>query len=633
MNLKSSPLSALALALGAALSLAGCGGGGEDASTGGSDGGTSGTTYTVGGSITGLSGTIALQLNGGTALSVNANGSFAFTNTVASGTTYQVTIQTQPTGQTCIVGNSAGSALANVTNVTVTCAVDKYTVAGTLSGLSGTVVLRNNSADDLTLTQDGPFQFATGVTSFNAYNVTVQTQPTGQTCWVENGFDYASAPVTGVRVTCAASTSTATVGGGITGLSSAGLVLRLSQNGVVVESTSALAAGATSFAFAKALSTGNSWLVSIGTQPTSPRQTCTVSSGSGYIGAASVSNVQVACATDTYRLGGTIAAPAGGLAAGLVLQNNLGNDLAVEAGASRFTFPGTLTSPSFFGVSIKQQPAGQTCTLGGARGLVVAADVTDVELRCVAGVPASPLQGLYRISEGGTALRGFIAFSAGGTYVAGLHRESAQACNSGTGSTNGNGVEYGVYDWDAASGQFRIINAVVDTNDKCGMAGNAVLASGTLQRSADGSLAGTLVLPAGSTSVVLAPVALGTGQLLGGWTQDQLGFVLYGSDNTLFAAHSQAMKNQPALQAGIEDGCLSGAVTTAASGSYTVNLGSGCSVASGLNAVDTNGSGGLSATAGVATSFTVTGDSLSTQPAGGNAQTWQRIAAAQHPPP
>src|SRR3989339_1333962 len=56
-----------------------------------------------------------------------------------------------------------------------------YTVGGTVSGLSGTVVLTNNGGDDLTLTANGAFTFATAVADGGSYNVQVKTQPSGQT--------------------------------------------------------------------------------------------------------------------------------------------------------------------------------------------------------------------------------------------------------------------------------------------------------------------------------------------------------------------------------------------------------------------------------------------------------------------
>ena len=78
-------------------------------------------TYTVGGTVSGLTGTVVLQNNGST-LSQSANGAFTFAAGLTSGTAYSVTVQTQPVGQTCAVSNGAGTISgANVTNVAVVC--------------------------------------------------------------------------------------------------------------------------------------------------------------------------------------------------------------------------------------------------------------------------------------------------------------------------------------------------------------------------------------------------------------------------------------------------------------------------------------------------------------------------------
>ena len=80
-------------------------------------------------------------------------------------------------------------------------------VGGTLSGLNAgaSVTLRNNNADTLTLTENGPFHFPVFVPGGNPYNVVVLVQPAGQTCTVANGrgtLDDAADPVSNVAVTC-----------------------------------------------------------------------------------------------------------------------------------------------------------------------------------------------------------------------------------------------------------------------------------------------------------------------------------------------------------------------------------------------------------------------------------------------
>ena len=69
---------------------------------------------------------------------------------------------------------------ANVTAVVVTCSSQTFTVGGTLSGLLGNVVLQNNGADDLTLTANGAFTFATKVVSGQRYAVTVKSAARGR---------------------------------------------------------------------------------------------------------------------------------------------------------------------------------------------------------------------------------------------------------------------------------------------------------------------------------------------------------------------------------------------------------------------------------------------------------------------
>jgi hypothetical protein len=88
-------------------------------------------TYTVGGVVTGLSGSgLILQNNAGSGLAVTAPGVFAFSSKLVSGAAYSVTVATQPAlpAQTCTVADGSGIvAGANVTNVTVSCTSVRFT--------------------------------------------------------------------------------------------------------------------------------------------------------------------------------------------------------------------------------------------------------------------------------------------------------------------------------------------------------------------------------------------------------------------------------------------------------------------------------------------------------------------------
>lgn len=161
-------------------------------------------TYTVGGTITGLSGTLVLRNNSGDDLTLTNNNAWTFATAVADGAGYAVTVKTQPSGLTCSVSSGAGTISgANVANVSVVCSANSFTVGGTLSGLSGTVVLQNNAGNNLSLTTNGSFTFTTSVAHGSAYAVTVLTQPSIQTCTVATGSGTISgANVTTVAVTC-----------------------------------------------------------------------------------------------------------------------------------------------------------------------------------------------------------------------------------------------------------------------------------------------------------------------------------------------------------------------------------------------------------------------------------------------
>jgi hypothetical protein len=102
------------------LLMSACGGGGGSSS---SSDPPPATSYTVGGTVSGLTASgLVLVNNGGNELSVAANASaFTFTSLLSSGTAFAVTIQSQPTGETCSVTNGTGTVSADVTSISVTC--------------------------------------------------------------------------------------------------------------------------------------------------------------------------------------------------------------------------------------------------------------------------------------------------------------------------------------------------------------------------------------------------------------------------------------------------------------------------------------------------------------------------------
>ena len=91
-----------------------------------------------------------------------------------------------------------------------------YTIGGTVSGLTGTVVLRNNNGDDLPLSSNGSFQFATQVPNLGSYIVSITSQPSNQFCYINNGTGTVNSHIATIEVACYNTlTLTGRLGGGL----------------------------------------------------------------------------------------------------------------------------------------------------------------------------------------------------------------------------------------------------------------------------------------------------------------------------------------------------------------------------------------------------------------------------------
>jgi len=165
-------------------------------------------TFTVGVNVTGLSGSgLVLRNSGGNDLAISTNGAFTFSTAVASGATYTVTAQTQPTNpvQTCAIASPTGTVAASNIVLAVTCTTNSFTVTANVTGLAGSgLVLQNNGGNDLALTTSGSTAFSTSILSGAAYDVRVLTQPAtpNQRCTVSNGRGTVGNAAITAAVTC-----------------------------------------------------------------------------------------------------------------------------------------------------------------------------------------------------------------------------------------------------------------------------------------------------------------------------------------------------------------------------------------------------------------------------------------------
>jgi hypothetical protein len=566
-------------------------------------------TYTIGGTVSGLSGGDVRLRNGNENLRISTNGAFTFDTRVTAGTAYSVTVEQSPNGQTCSVANGSGTVgTANVTNIAVSCSttiITTYAIGGTVSGLVGTVVL-GLGGEQLAVGSSGPFIFATRLASGTSYSVAVTTQPTGQTCTVANGNGQVpGTDVTNVAVACINNPPEEfSIGGTVTGLTSGTLQLGLQHPGSLGTPLDVTADGPFSFG-ADTVAAGDPYTVSVVTQPEG--HTCTVTNGSGTA-QANVTNVAVDCQVDVerYAVGGTIA---GLIGTGLRIENGVENAASPDPGAAAFTLPTELDDGTTYDVGIAAQPQGQTCVITRSQGIVDGADVADVEVTCVDNATAE-LRGTYRVSSLLGETLAYLTFFRDGVYVYGSV-ENDPGCG---GELNGNGAEYGVYTYDDSTGAFTIRNAVVDTNGACGVWDGGPRFAGVLTSSGGGGDRTYLLALTAGGLVELAPVESRNDRIWGSFAdvyqKDVWVFVDAGDDVLLYFNTQTQSSTSLGYAAGVEYACGT-ILGSGEEGLLSPDLTATClAPAPGIaGPVDTNGTAGLSHHAGP-WSFRVNNDDL-----------------------
>ena len=339
----------------------------------GGDNVSSGLTYSVGGTVSGLTGPVVLENNASDVVTVSADGSFTFPTQLASGAAYNVTVQANPTGQTCTVANGSGSiASADVSNVSVTCttnasgtatddfnrangslgpnwtdmseaglAISSQQVVGTSSGASGDIRTGENYASDqysqieITSTQlsggqwvgaavraqNGGQNTYLGLYFWNGGNPDLMLFKRLNGGWTQLGSTFPSGAL-------AAGTQLE--------LTVTGSNLSFTENGVarITATDSSLTGGAPG-------------IMAFGT-PTADNWSGGDNVSSGL----------------TYSVGGTVS----GLTGPVVLENNASDVVTVSADGS-FTFPTQLASGAAYNVTVQANPTGQTCTVANGSGV------------------------------------------------------------------------------------------------------------------------------------------------------------------------------------------------------------------------------------------------------------------------
>ena len=235
-------------------------------------------SYSVGGSISGLdNGTVVIQNNGSDDLVVYEPGSssstisFNFPTKIPSGNAFNVTVLVQPLAQTCTVNNGNGTVSGAISNVSIICSSQSFSVGGAINGLNGSIVLQNNGSDDLTLIENDNFTFPTKVANGADYHVTVKTQPHPYFCTVSKNKGIVNGNIEDVAVNC--SFSTFSVSGKAGGVGSSYQLGLLNETITIADNAS----DNESFQFNTPIASGGGYTVKIPSQP--DNHTCTVING------------------------------------------------------------------------------------------------------------------------------------------------------------------------------------------------------------------------------------------------------------------------------------------------------------------------------------------------------------------
>lgn len=346
----------------------------------GGGGGTGGAgPFSIGGTVTGLTGTgLTLMDNGADSLIISGNGAFTFKTTIATGLAYLVTVSASPSSpvQTCIVVGGSGAAKANVSNVQINCTTGTVAIGVTVGGLSGTGLVLQNGTDFLTITgTTTTSQFKTAVPFGQTYNVTVSSQPVtpAQTCTVTNGTGTAASGVAvNIQVTC--SLGTISIGGSVSGFAG-GTGFILQNNGG--DNLTIIKNGA--FTFPTLVPVNGAYKVTVSGQPAGPNQTCIVSLGTGTA-AANVTTVSVVCPAVFHPIDVSVVGVLG-ITGAMQLQDNGGDNLMTPSNGA-YTFATHIAHGSFYDVSEFVAPGTQVedCIRWGWSGTALSTPINPIPL-------------------------------------------------------------------------------------------------------------------------------------------------------------------------------------------------------------------------------------------------------------
>ena len=175
-----------------------------------------------------------------------------------------------------------------------------------------------------------------------------------------------------------------TVAGTVNGLVYPGLIL-ITNGMEIAVAPPATPGGVVTYAFTNKLENGDEYHVTFKGQPA--HQTCGFATtyrdpiNKDTAGRLPKIDVVVNCEIQDHTIGGKVT---GLTVDGLVLTNGSnGGVLTLTKAATTYVMPATVFYGQTYGVTVLTQPAGLTCTVAKAVGVMGDADITDMDVTCV----------------------------------------------------------------------------------------------------------------------------------------------------------------------------------------------------------------------------------------------------------
>jgi hypothetical protein len=331
---------------------------------------TSGVDYTISVAVTGLTGTLVVQDSNSDSLTFTTNDTQTFAKSYASGSSYTVTVKTQPSGQTCTLSSNASGTITSNITVTATCTANTYKISVAVTGLSGTLKVEDDKGATLTFTTNKTQTFSTSYNSGSSYTISITSQPTGQTCTLSSNATGTITSNITVTATCTTSGVNYKISVAVTGLTGT-LVMQDDKGDNLTFTTNNTQTFATSYA------SGSSYTVSVKTQPTG--QTCTLSSNAtGTI----TSNITVTATCTTSGVNYKISVAVTGLSGTVVMQDDQGATLTFTSNKTQ-TFSNTYASGATYTVYVTSQPSEQSCIPTYSNGTITSN--TTIAATCATG--------------------------------------------------------------------------------------------------------------------------------------------------------------------------------------------------------------------------------------------------------